>query len=67
MTSRDWMSILWQTVMVHMTLMINAGIVHGDPHTDNIVLHIMNEPMSIEYEYAEEDVVLRTMPSRFLV
>jgi hypothetical protein len=65
LTMNDWQSLVWQNLMTHFVLQVNAGILHRDAHASNSMVSIMHSPAKIGYEWAGKSIV--TPESRLLV
>jgi hypothetical protein len=65
LTLNDWYSLVWQSMMAHFVLQVNAGVLHRDAHSSNIMVSIMHSPTSLGYEW--DDSLLVAPESRLLV
>jgi hypothetical protein len=65
LTMNDWQSLVWQNLMTHFVLQVNAGILHRDAHASNSMVSIMHSPAKLGYEWAGKSIV--TPESRLLV
>ena len=67
MTVEDWRSLLWQGIMTHVVLHLTTGVVHRDAHGLNVVVHVLQRPIHLEYVVEGTGVRVKTCRSNLLL